>query len=86
VRACCGRNQTGCCAENQYASVDLDSLNKNMISQNSSFWGLELNRIPRRQLPLSTRGTSASTVTGLQDEQKSNPGSTPDKNKIFHVV
>jgi len=48
--------RTGCCAENKYASVDFESMRKNVMFQNSWFLGLELNRIPRRQSPLSTPG------------------------------
>ena len=40
---------TECCAENKCDSVgDLESLRKNMMSQNSWFWGLAVNRIQRR--------------------------------------
>ena len=33
VRACSGRNQTGCCAENQYVNVDFERMRKNMKSK-----------------------------------------------------
>jgi len=36
VRAVVGM-RTGCCAENEYASVDLEGLRKKIMSQNSWF-------------------------------------------------
>ena len=84
VRSCvcvcvCGRDQDGILCWKYVCQCWLGEPEVEYDVWNSWFWGLQLNQIPCWHLPLSTRVSSASTVTRLQAGETSNRGSAPDK-------